>query len=86
MHKLQEYQPDAKDPIKRIGRIKRIKRTGIDTESPPDGGEVRGCLDFEGEKDKSGNVNADSIPAPFNTKTQTIRQRLASRVRGGGNE
>ena len=40
MHKLQEYQPDTKDPIKRIGRIKRIKNTGIATESPPDGGEA----------------------------------------------
>lgn len=39
MHKLQEYQPDAKDPIKRIGRIKRIKNAGIATESPPDGGQ-----------------------------------------------
>ena len=86
MHKLQEYQPDAKDPIKRIGRIKRIKNTGIATESPPDGVKMRGCLDFEGENDKSGNVNAYSILPPFNTKTRTIRQRLASRIRGGENE
>lgn len=42
MHKLQEYEPDTKDPIKRIGRIKRIKNTGIATESPPDGGQGDG--------------------------------------------
>lgn len=47
MHKLQEYQPDAKDPIKRIGRLKRIKNTGIDTELPPDGGCKGSCLDFK---------------------------------------
>lgn len=47
MHKLQEYQPDTKDPIKRIGRIKRIKNTGIATESPPDGRQGKGiCLEL----------------------------------------
>lgn len=46
MHKLQEYQPDTKDPIKRIGRIKRIKNTGIATESPPDGGDLQSSLKF----------------------------------------
>lgn len=46
MHKLREYQPDTKDPIKRIGRIKRIKNTGIATESPPDGLARRGLGTF----------------------------------------